>query len=130
MYCMVSTGKLPRRLAQEQVNRPCPKLPRKCRRAVKHQHNNFLIYTCTKFLLETCMFSSSMLVPDFGPSSLALVPGFRFPISICACAEVTSHAESYKPKRKSVGRKSFLHFTLEPNFRIIDTNLPVSFLHI
>ena len=41
--CALSTGKLPKRLAKDQcgyVNWPRPKWLEKCRRAVKHEHNN------------------------------------------------------------------------------------------
>ena len=54
----LSTGKLPRRTAQEQcglVNWPSPRWPKMCRRAVKRQHNKPTKTWSSAFILEPAL---------------------------------------------------------------------------
>ena len=69
--CAVSTGKLPRRLAQEQCNWPRPKWPKMCWRADKQKSNQ------TKISTEIC-------------------PGYRFKIQLSEISKTSCHTCSHK----------------------------------
>ena len=41
-----------------------------------HFEEESMIYSWSKFQLDTCMFDNNILLTKFGPRSQALVPGF------------------------------------------------------